>query len=205
MALAAADADSSCGGAQAGAGCDGPALRQTGDEPPRCDGLELALLRPADVPNLCELPEQVGGPCCSTTRALSSLWWHRRATTPLQLLPPLPLLRKAQSRRCHSLSLRLRDQLLAFASVSPVRLQQGQLGSLGSTFPCLNALALGGKIGLTGPLLVELSSSCPKLVSLSLDCHFASVSAAYLSAALSGLHNLQVRACRLQKLTVCAG
>jgi hypothetical protein len=72
-------------------------------------------------------------------------------------------------------------------------MQRGQLSDLGNAFPCLTSLTVGGKIGLNGLLLLELSCSCPQLTTLSLDCHFTSVGAAQLSAALSGLRHVQVR------------
>jgi hypothetical protein len=62
-----------------------------------------------------------------------------------------------QLRACRHLGLRLRDQLLAFASVCPVRLTSGQLSGLGAAFRQLSSLNLCGKVAVDGAALVELT------------------------------------------------
>uniref|UniRef100_A0A383WMA3 Uncharacterized protein n=1 Tax=Tetradesmus obliquus TaxID=3088 RepID=A0A383WMA3_TETOB len=63
----------------------------------------------------------------------------------------------SQLRCCSHLALRLRDQLLAFASVCPLRLAPGQLAGLGAAFQNLSSLSLCGKVALDGRALIELT------------------------------------------------
>jgi hypothetical protein len=111
-------------------------------------------------------------------------------------------------RACH-LSLRLRDQLLAFSSVRAVTLLPGQLAPLGQAFSHLASLSVSGKVAVSGRVLVELleavsgassssgSSSSSRsrrgLLSLSLDVHFVGVNPRDVAAALAQAPNLKVR------------
>jgi hypothetical protein len=117
-------------------------------------------------------------------------------------------------RAVRHLGLRLRDQLLAFASVCALRLQPGQLAPLGTTFESLTSLCLSGKISLDGQLLRELTaafgasngsgwagssgsrsgSSGRGLQSLCLDVHFVGVGADDVAAALEAVPQLKVGA-----------
>lgn len=115
-----------------------------------------------------------------------------------------------QIRCCRHLGLRLRDQLLAFASVCPVRLAQGQLVTLASTFASLQSLSLCGKVAVDGTTLCQLAQSLGDgeegaaaasqgiarkrhgLLALSLDCHFVSVSSEQALKAMRSLSNLRV-------------
>ncbi|WIA39453.1 hypothetical protein OEZ86_005552 [Tetradesmus obliquus] len=63
----------------------------------------------------------------------------------------------SQLRCCSHLALRLRDQLLAFASVCPLRLAPGQLAGLAAAFQNLSSLSLCGKVALDGRALIELT------------------------------------------------
>jgi hypothetical protein len=54
--------------------------------------------------------------------------------------------------------MRLRDQLLAFASVCALKLEPGQLAPLGHTFQHLASLSLSGKVSLDGPMMRELTA-----------------------------------------------
>jgi hypothetical protein len=121
-----------------------------------------------------------------------------------------------QMRATRHLGLRLRDQLLAFASVCALKLDRGQLSPLGHTFENLASLSLSGKVSLDGRLLRELAtglaagstaaaaaaggssaagssgSSSKGLQSLCLDVHFVGVGAEDVSAALQLLPGLKV-------------
>ncbi|KAF6254196.1 hypothetical protein COO60DRAFT_1666077 [Scenedesmus sp. NREL 46B-D3] len=55
------------------------------------------------------------------------------------------------------LGLRLRDQLLAFSSVCPVRLAAGQMAGLGAAFRHLSSLSVCGKVAVDGRALVDLA------------------------------------------------
>jgi hypothetical protein len=118
--------------------------------------------------------------------------------------------------------LRLRDQLLAFASVRAVPLLRGQLAPLAHTFSRLRSLSLSGKVALDGRLLRELmaalsqndgqqqrqqqqqqlegmrpaGSGSSRLLTLSLDVHFVGVSPLDMRAALALAPALQVRLAR---------
>lgn len=129
-------------------------------------------------------------------------------------------------RCCRHLGLRLRDQLLAFASVCPIRLAQGQLSSIGGTFTCLQSLSVCGKVAIDGTTLSQLTNSLGSspptagtpgpsaaataagcfsrpggLLALSLDCHFVSVSAESVIQALQSLPGLKVGAGAGAKMT----
>lgn len=111
-------------------------------------------------------------------------------------------------RATQHLGLRLRDQLLAFASVCALKLDPGQLAPLGHTFDNLASLSLSGKVSLDGQLLRELttafssnsnssrggcsSSSRKGLQSLFLDVHFVGVGAQDVAAALQAMTQLKV-------------
>jgi hypothetical protein len=118
-------------------------------------------------------------------------------------------------RAARHLGLRLRDQLLAFASVCALKLDLGQLAPLGHTFHNLASLSLSGKISLDGQLLRELTASlggssagCRRgstaagssssmwsrrgLESLCLDVHFVGVGAEDVAAALAVANELKV-------------
>jgi hypothetical protein len=119
-------------------------------------------------------------------------------------------------RATRHLGLRLRDQLLAFASVCALKLDPGQLAPLGHTFDNLASLSLSGKISLDGQLLRELTasfggssdsrrrgsnaagssggrqSSSRGLESLCLDVHFVGVGAEDVAAALAAANELKV-------------
>lgn len=73
---------------------------------------------------------------------------------PLHLPSHLPQMRSTQH-----LGLRLRDQLLAFASVCALKMQPGQLAPLGLCFDSLASLSLSGKVALDGQLLQELTAA----------------------------------------------
>lgn len=121
-------------------------------------------------------------------------------------------------RATRHLGLRLRDQLLAFASVCALKLERGQLSPLGHTFENLASLSLSGKVSLDGQLLRELTTGLAAgavaaaaggssggsdaagssggsgrgLQSLCLDVHFVGVGAEDVSAALQLLPGLKV-------------
>lgn len=107
----------------------------------------------------------------------------------------------------------MRDQLLAFASVSPVRLQPGQLSSLAAGFTALQSLSICGKFAINGTVLCQLTHSLgfgnsavdsagggdrqkmlhsPGLQALSLDCHFLAISPEQMTEALHHLPSLKV-------------
>jgi hypothetical protein len=166
-----------------------------------------------------------------------ALWWPVATTLahphshhslllllPSNVLTPAPatLISFLQMRAVRHLGLRLRDQLLAFASVCALRLQPGQLAPLGATFESLTSLCLSGKISLDGQLLRELtaafggntgsSGSCwagssgssgRGLQSLCLDVHFVGVGADDVGAALQAVPQLKVghaRECMLTRI-----
>jgi len=119
-------------------------------------------------------------------------------------------------RSTQHLGLRLRDQLLAFASVCALKLQPGQLAPLGLCFDSLASLSLSGKVALDGQLLRELTAALSgntarggtssssggagsrggnracQLQALCLDVHFVGVSAADVRGALAALTELKV-------------
>jgi hypothetical protein len=86
-----------------------------------------------------------------------------------------------QLRACSHLGLRLRDQLLAFASVCPVRLTSGQLTGLGAAFRQLTSLSLCGKVAIDGAALVELTQGLQGL-SVQQSCTAAAAAAAECSS-----------------------
>jgi hypothetical protein len=86
-------------------------------------------------------------------------------TGTLLLCLPIPAASPLQLRACSHLGLRLRDQLLAFASVCPVRLTSGQLTGLGAAFRQLTSLNLCGKVAIDGAALVELAQGLQGLQS----------------------------------------
>lgn len=112
------------------------------------------------------------------------------------------------------LGLRLRDQLLAFASVCALKLEPGQLAPLGHTFDNLVSLSLCGKVSMDGTLFRELTAALGggsngggcggssskqgarkrvPLQSLCLDLHFVGVGDDDVAAALGAVPQLKVR------------
>eukprot|EP00775_Hariotina_reticulata_P004724 gene4725-4974_t len=107
-------------------------------------------------------------------------------------------------RSCRHLGLRLRDQLLAFASVCPVKLLPGHLAvrlslefDAGTAPLAHTAAAAAAEVDImAGPIAVGVDVRqkllpC-QLLCLSLDCHFMGMSANVFSTALQQLQKLKV-------------